>query len=450
MQRAENEVLLHCCCAPCSSAIIEWMLAHDVRPTLYYFNPNIFPEEEYLIRKNECTCYAASLDLDIIDDDYDHEAWRCQVKGMEMEPERGARCLQCFKMRLLHAARKAVELGFEVFTTTLASSRWKSLTQINEAGHWAAKKVSEETGKTVRFDDRNWRKGGLQQRRNELLKENGFYNQLYCGCEFSLEAMKKRYHLPEVQSTNTYLLDLLAQGTTLPDTTVIYTLRQTAGRGQMGNSWESEMDKNILFSMLLCPTFLPIREQFLLSQICSLGIVKALDELIRTQHLQDEVKLSIKWPNDIYAGDGKLCGILIENRLMGGTLQHSVLGVGINVNQEKWIGNAPNPVSLKMLGIQTDPLTVLDLVTKHIVELYNAFRDNKEMANVIRERYMQRLYRKDGYYAYYDPAKDEHFDAEIAGVDPQGPLMLRLASGEVRNYWFKEVKFVLPCGVTKE
>lgn len=450
MQRAENEVLLHCCCAPCSSAIIEWMLAHDVRPTLYYFNPNIFPEEEYLIRKNECTRFAASLDLDIIDDDYDHEAWRCQVKGMEMEPERGARCLQCFKMRLLHAARKAVELGFEVFTTTLASSRWKSLTQINEAGHWAAKKVSEETGKTVRFDDRNWRKGGLQQRRNELLKENGFYNQLYCGCEFSLEAMKKRYHLPEVQSTNTYLLDLLAQGTTLPDTTVIYTLRQTAGRGQMGNSWESEMDKNILFSMLLCPTFLPIREQFLLSQICSLGIVEALDELIRTQHLQDEVKLSIKWPNDIYAGDGKLCGILIENRLMGGTLQHSVLGVGINVNQEKWIGNAPNPVSLKMLGIQTDPLTVLDLVTKHIVELYNAFRDNKEMANVIRERYMQRLYRKDGYYAYYDPAKDEHFDAEIAGVDAQGPLMLRLPSGEVRSYWFKEVKFVLPCGVTKE
>ena len=426
------------------------MLAHDVRPTLYYFNPNIFPEEEYLIRKNECTRYAASLSLDIIDDDYDHEAWRCEVKGMEMEPERGARCLLCFKMRLLHAARKAVELGFGVFTTTLASSRWKSLTQINEAGHWAAKKVSEETGIFVRFDDRNWRKGGLQQRRNELLKENGFYNQLYCGCEFSLEAMKKRYHLPEVRSTNTYLLDLLAQGTTLPDTTVIYTLRQTAGRGQMGNSWESEPDKNILFSMLLCPTFLPIREQFLLSQICSLGIVEALDELILTKHLQDEVKLSIKWPNDIYAGDGKLCGILIENRLMGGALQHSVLGVGINVNQEKWIGNAPNPVSLKMLGVETDPLTVLDLVTKHIVELYHSLRDNMEMAVIIRERYMQRLYRKDGYYAYYDPAKDEHFDAEIAGVDAQGPLMLRLPSGDVRSYWFKEVKFVLPCGVTKE
>ena len=198
MQRTENEVLLHCCCAPCSSAIIEWMLAHDVRPTLYYFNPNIFPEEEYLIRKNECTRYAASLGLDILDDDYDHAAWRCEVKGMEMEPERGARCLQCFKMRLLRAARKASELGFGVFTTTLASSRWKSLTQINEAGHWAAALVSEETGKIVRFDDRNWRKGGLQQRRNELLKENGFYNQLYCGCEFSLEAMKQKFGVEDI------------------------------------------------------------------------------------------------------------------------------------------------------------------------------------------------------------------------------------------------------------
>ena len=116
----------------------------------------------------------------------------------EQELERGARCLQCFKMRLLRAARKASELGFGVFTTTLASSRWKSLTQINEAGHWAAALVSEETGKIVRFDDRNWRKGGLQQRRNELLKENGFYNQLYCRCEFSLEAMKQKFGVEDI------------------------------------------------------------------------------------------------------------------------------------------------------------------------------------------------------------------------------------------------------------
>lgn len=186
MKRHEEEpmssrILLHCCCAPCSSAILEWMMAHDVKPTLFYCNPNIYPLEEYLIRKNEITRYAEKLGIEIIDDDYDHEAWLCHVKGLEQEPERGGRCLQCFKLRLLRTAQKAVELGLPEFTTTLASSRWKSLDQINAAGQWA----SEQVGGAVKFNEKNWRKGGLQQRRNELLKENGFYNQLYCGCEFS-------------------------------------------------------------------------------------------------------------------------------------------------------------------------------------------------------------------------------------------------------------------------
>lgn len=194
MSEEIRHVLLHCCCAPCSSAILEWMLAHGVRPTLYYYNPNIFPEEEYLIRKNECTRYAEKLGLTIIDEDYDHESWRCAVRGMEQEPERGGRCLLCFKQRLLKAAQKAKELGLEEFTTTLASSRWKSLDQINEAGRWAEVQVSGG----VRFDDRNWRKGGLQQRRNELLRENNFYNQLYCGCEFSLEAMKQKFGVDDI------------------------------------------------------------------------------------------------------------------------------------------------------------------------------------------------------------------------------------------------------------
>lgn len=194
MCKESKQVLLHCCCAPCSSAILEWMLAHGVRPTLYYYNPNIFPEEEYLIRKNECTRYAEKLGLTIIDEDYDHESWRCAVRGLEQEPERGGRCLLCFKQRLLKAAQKAKELGLEEFTTTLASSRWKSLDQINEAGRWAEVQV----GGGVRFDDRNWRKGGLQQRRNELLHENNFYNQLYCGCEFSLEAMKQKFGVDDI------------------------------------------------------------------------------------------------------------------------------------------------------------------------------------------------------------------------------------------------------------
>jgi predicted adenine nucleotide alpha hydrolase (AANH) superfamily ATPase len=157
------------------------MLRQGITPTIFYSNSNIFPLEEYLHRKEECTRYAQSLGLEIVDDDYAHEDWRCgAARGLENEPERGARCLACFKYRLRRAALYASEHGFTVLTTTLASSRWKSLPQITEAGEWAASQVGGVT-----FDARNWRKGGLQERRNQLLKENNFYNQLYCGCEFS-------------------------------------------------------------------------------------------------------------------------------------------------------------------------------------------------------------------------------------------------------------------------
>ena len=192
-----SDVLLHSCCAPCSAAIIEWMMNNDIRPTLYYYNPNIYPQEEYLIRKNELTRYASSLGLTVIDDYYNHQQWEdwvCRNLGtseLQNFPERGSRCLECFKMRLLSTARKCQELGISRFTTTLASSRWKSLDQINAAGKWAEEMVNGERSTVngeqpmVTFWDKNWRKGGLQERRNALLKENGFYNQLYCGCQYS-------------------------------------------------------------------------------------------------------------------------------------------------------------------------------------------------------------------------------------------------------------------------
>ena len=176
----QTKVLLHTCCAPCSSAIIECLLNNGISPTIYYCNPNIYPLEEYLIRKDECTRYAQALGLDIIDADYDHEVWLEAVKGHEDEPERCGRCLKCFKLRLLRTAQYASENGFKVITTTLASSRWKSLDQINEAGQWACAQIPE-----VVWWDRNWRKGGLQERRLQIIKEYDFYNQLYCGCEFS-------------------------------------------------------------------------------------------------------------------------------------------------------------------------------------------------------------------------------------------------------------------------
>ena len=183
-----KEVLLHACCAPCSSAIVEWMLANGVRPTIFYYNPNIFPREEYVIRKDERKRHADSLGLTWIDGDYDHEQWRQDVCGLEGEPERGRRCEQCFALRLTVAARKAQELGVQYFTTTLASSRWKDIEQIYRAGHLAEQIVNYQLSiinYPVTFWAQNWRKGGLYERRNQLLKEFDFYNQQYCGCEFS-------------------------------------------------------------------------------------------------------------------------------------------------------------------------------------------------------------------------------------------------------------------------
>ncbi len=204
-----NKVLLHACCAPCSSAIVEWLLAHKIEPVIYYYNPNIYPLEEYEIRKNESKRHAESLGITWIDDDrfrnnrsseseirtgasqqscYQamHEAWQASVCGLENEPERGKRCEACFYHRLLATAKKAQELGIPYFATTLASSRWKNLEQINAAGEKAAEIVNSSHPDAIRFWAQNWRKDGLQERRNALLKEYGFYNQTYCGCEFSM------------------------------------------------------------------------------------------------------------------------------------------------------------------------------------------------------------------------------------------------------------------------
>lgn len=180
-------VLLHCCCAPCSSAILEWMINNNYSPTLFFCNPNIYPLEEYNIRKNEITRYAERLGLTIIEDDYNHDCWKKQIAGHEDQPERGSRCLLCFKYRMARTVEMAKQLDIHLFATTLASSRWKSLEQISEAAQWAI----SQNNFNITFWNKNWRKEGLQQRRQELLRKNNFYNQLYCGCEFSMTRLQK-------------------------------------------------------------------------------------------------------------------------------------------------------------------------------------------------------------------------------------------------------------------
>ena len=175
-----TRILLHACCAPCSGAVIECMLENRLEPTVFYYNPNIYPQEEYERRKAENIRYVKSLNLPFVDGDYDYAGWKDQMQGLEDEPERGRRCLACFTVRMKETARYAAEHGFTVFTTTLTASRWKDTEQIAEAGNKAAALYPNLT-----FWAQNWRKGGLSNRRNEIIKLYGFYNQTWCGCEYS-------------------------------------------------------------------------------------------------------------------------------------------------------------------------------------------------------------------------------------------------------------------------
>ena len=184
----ENKVLLHSCCAPCSGEVIEAMVKSGLELTIFFYNPNIHPKKEYDIRKNENIRYAKKLNIPFIDADYDVQNWFAKAKGMENEPERGARCTMCFDMRFLASAIYAKENGFKVFTSSLGISRWKNMQQINDCGLWAAKMANNgiATGKSVTYWTYNWRKEGGGARMYDIAKRESFYKQEYCGCIYSL------------------------------------------------------------------------------------------------------------------------------------------------------------------------------------------------------------------------------------------------------------------------
>lgn len=181
---SKDRILLHCCCGPCSTAILEWMVTEGLRPGVFFSNSNIVPFEEYVKRRDELARYASSFGLEVIDDEYDHAAWLEYVRSRSLSeiegPERGPRCQACFEFRLRRAAEYAVSHGYSILTTTLASSRWKDLRQVNDAGSLAVREAVP-----LLWWPQNWRKGGLQERRNFLIKSCALYNQTWCGCEFS-------------------------------------------------------------------------------------------------------------------------------------------------------------------------------------------------------------------------------------------------------------------------
>ena len=244
--------------------------------------------------------------------------------------------------------------------------------------------------------------------------------------------MGNTFYTKQTHSTNVLLWEMIREKS-LPEGFVVQTDFQTAGKGQVGNSWESEAGRNLLFSMVLYPQRVTVDNQFLLSQLVSLGIKEALDEYTDG--------ITVKWPNDIYWNDKKLVGILIENSLQGTKIKSSVIGIGLNVNQKVFVGNAPNPVSLlQITGRRQNRKLLLTKIRQNIQKLYTELSVTK-----IRAEYAEALYRKDGFYAYR--ANDETFQAKIISVHPDGQLELETEAGERKGFYFKEVSFVLSPGV---
>ena len=177
----EKKLLLHSCCAPCSCEIMDAFIYSGIKFTVFFYNPNIHPREEYEIRKNENIRFARKYDIPIIDGDYDRDQWFKRARGLEWEPERGKRCSMCFDMRFERSALFAVEHGFKVFTSSLGISRWKDMNQVSQSGMRAASRYPN-----LVYWAHNWRKQGGSQRMYEISKQERFYQQEYCGCVYSL------------------------------------------------------------------------------------------------------------------------------------------------------------------------------------------------------------------------------------------------------------------------
>ena len=244
------------------------------------------------------------------------------------------------------------------------------------------------------------------------------------------EEIPRMVRVAETVSTNSLIRELMAKDS-LPEGSAVVADFQTAGRGQIGNVWESEAGKNLTFSLVIYPTCIPVNQQFLISQIAALSVKETLD------HYIDDV--SVKWPNDIYWKDKKICGMLIENDLAGRSIASSIIGIGLNINQAKFRGDAPNPVSLyQILGHEIDKEEVLQRFLSTFYGYYLSLLQERHA--MIRLKYATALYRRCGFYAYKD--KDGAFEAEIADIEPTGHLLLRLRDASVRRYAFKEVAYV--------
>jgi len=248
--------------------------------------------------------------------------------------------------------------------------------------------------------------------------------------------------LDSVDSTNNEARRLLDNGIELSDFTVIAAEAQTSGRGQRGNSWECEEGKNLSFSIICHPEFLRPADQYVLSECIALAVQRAMQSAIRSTSSPEKADaITVKWPNDIYYADHKISGTLIECDLMGMSVRNCIIGTGVNINQTRFLSDAPNPISLiNIIGDTTDRETILQSILHEFIALYDLIQQGR--ASTIHSLYLDNLYRKDGLcYEFID--QNGPFTALIHDVEPSGRMILQTADGILHRYEFKEVKFVI-------
>ncbi|WP_291860209.1 biotin--[acetyl-CoA-carboxylase] ligase [Marinilabilia sp.] len=234
----------------------------------------------------------------------------------------------------------------------------------------------------------------------------------------------------QTPSTNSFLKELLKQRR-LHECSVVITNNQTAGRGQPGNKWETQSGKNLTFSMVLYPNMVKAPEQFIISKAVSVAIIDVLKKF--------NIQATIKWPNDIYVNNQKLGGILIENTLSRQVIDQCIVGIGLNINQEKFPEHLPNPVSIKNItGKETDLLFVFKELHESLSDYYDlvATQNHQE----IDEKYLKNLFRKTGKHLFRD--QNGEFEAEFGGIGPAGHLYLKREDDTTIAYAFKEVEFI--------
>ena len=238
-------------------------------------------------------------------------------------------------------------------------------------------------------------------------------------------------YIKATNSTNSLMKEMLAKGEWPEGERFLYTGYQTAGRGQTGNSWESEADKNLLCSILLPPN----KNLYFLNIAVGVAIIRVIQSVLCQRSGLYSV-LSIKWPNDIYFGDKKVAGILVENAIIGNEVKYSIAGIGLNVNQTTFVSDAPNPVSLKQItGKEYD----IDQWMKDLLDAVHVVLNEPEEA--IWTYYKAHLYRREGWYPFED--KNGTFEARISDVLPTGEIVLRDQQGKEQKYHFKQVRYVI-------